>query len=163
MANRLGISTLLIGVLVLLGCENNSSSKDAIHAIRNHDIEAFSRAVDKMGNINIPLGDLQRTLAHRLASDGISTNLVFLDTVLDVFVEHGGDLNRRDIYGKTPLHYVVLSEQSKELYSLLLAHGASQDINDKTGCSPRDYLNQKTLRVEPELHNTFRNSTNGCQ
>jgi ankyrin repeat protein len=51
--------------------------------------------------------------------------------------ENGADVNYQDAKGKTALHHGVEKEFEPSLLKWLLAHGASPDIPDRDGVSPK--------------------------
>jgi ankyrin repeat protein len=52
-------------------------------------------------------------------------------------VRRGANVNFQDSKGKTALHYAIEKSFDPELIRFLVANGASPDINDRTGVSPR--------------------------
>ncbi|KAK9304700.1 hypothetical protein QLX08_004104 [Tetragonisca angustula] len=59
-----------------------------------------------------------------------------LEQVVQTLIEHGADVNARDVEGKTPVH-VAIQNQHSQIISLLLCH-PSIDLNkrDKKGLTP---------------------------
>jgi len=54
-------------------------------------------------------------------------------------LESGGNVNHRDIYRRTALHYAVILGDPK-IVQLLLEKGANPELRDESGLSPIDYL-----------------------
>ena len=55
----------------------------------------------------------------------------------------GADVNYQDQKGKTALHYGVEKQFDPELLKWLVKHGASADIKDRNGVSPREKASRK--------------------
>jgi ankyrin repeat protein len=75
-----------------------------------------------------------KTLLHYVVAN-CSKDLVY--KVLD----HGGDINIRDVYGNTPLHYAVNAGLTENV-EVLLEAGADQHIINNNGENPRDIANR---------------------
>ena len=57
--------------------------------------------------------------------------------------ENGADVNYQDQKGKTALHHGVEKEFTPALLKWLVDHGASPDIKDRDGVSPRAKASRK--------------------
>ena len=58
--------------------------------------------------------------------------------VIRLLLQKGADVNKRDRFGDTPVHYAAW-ENSTEAIATLIEHGASINITNKRGDKPIDY------------------------
>ena len=56
---------------------------------------------------------------------------------IELLLTHGADVNERNSYGLTPLHFAAAAGD-KEIIELLLAHGADVNAATKDGKTPAD-------------------------
>lgn len=102
-------------------------------------------------NVNIVISDDQ-TLLHLAVIAGHSD-------AVELFLKHRADVNKRDRYGKTPLHYV---KQSSIAYTLL-NHGADLSASDVLGNIPEDYAKNEHFESAVIKHpKTFILSSDFC-
>lgn len=124
---------------MLDGCQDDAALVAAQQAFYNKKLDDFERHLDEIDNINLPMGPLNRTLAHDLVLSKLTSDKEYFDQAISIFVKMGGDLNRKDFYGLTPLHYAVREQCSQSIYRILVNHGAKENIQDKKGLIPKDY------------------------
>ena len=60
-------------------------------------------------------------------------------------IEAGADVNAKDVYGRSPLHYAV-QENNVAITKLLLSVGAKVDAKDDDGSSPLDIAYSKKMK-----------------
>ena len=96
------------------------------HAVRNGARNAARLLVD------VPLwtGQHGETLLHRASATGDRDRAVLL-------IDHGADVNAKDAYGSTPLHYALSKDAgTPELAKLLIEAGADVDARGEGGERP---------------------------
>ena len=57
-------------------------------------------------------------------------------SAVERLIAHGADVNRRDIWGNTPLHYAAAYTDNNHLVQILANHGAQLSINNRAGLTP---------------------------
>lgn len=77
-------------------------------------------------------------------SRGFVYSWIVYEEMLQVFSEHGGDINALDEHGSGVLHTAV-KLNLKDVVPLLLKHGASVDCCDAHGLRPKDYADNASL------------------
>ena len=92
-------------------------------AARNGDIECLKELLQHSADVNIKTA-LGSTALHLAV-------LKFRKHVVEVLLASGADPNATLTYGRTPLHLAAASGQ--EDVSLLIRHGADQDLRDNFG------------------------------
>ena len=105
------------------------------HAVRNGARNAARLLVD------VPLwtGQHGETLLHRASANGNRDRAVLL-------IDHGADVNAKDVYGSTPLHYALSKDAgTPELAKLLIDAGADVDARGEGGERP---LHKAVRRLE---------------
>ena len=68
-----------------------------------------------------------------------------------MLIVHGANVNRRDIYGMTPIIQAVMTAHSKAV-DVLMEHGADLDITDADGISARDTYIRSGPKVAAVIH-----------
>jgi hypothetical protein len=146
------------------GCERNRTTfvRNAVYSFRAKDIKGFEKSLSHVEDVNMKEKNYEYTLLHIIVNEESAMDEEYFEKVIIIFKKFGGDLNAKDLYGRTPLHYCVIKNLSPNIYKTLTAHGADPSLYDKLGRSPLDYLKEqkpfqeakKGLRVVPE------NSTN---
>src|SRR5690606_18477299 len=68
----------------------------------------------------------------------------------------GADVNAKNIYGFTPLHYAA-NETHFECVPMLLAHGANLNIKNNDEFTPKQYLKNPTMEIDLFLNYTPEN------
>ena len=73
-------------------------------------------------------------------SDGFAELIRAPDpNVITAFIEAGADVNARDEYGKTPLHWAAESNTNADIINLLIEAGADGSLESDDGRTPFDY------------------------
>lgn len=140
---------ICVAIGILPGCKDNALTA-AGRALNSRDLKAFERSLDKAKDVNAQSGRLKRTLAHQFVLTEVAEDYQYFDQVVTIFVKKGGDLNSRDIYGRTALHYAVLRQSGLEIVTSLISHGADPTIKDKTGSIPADSRGQSQEKDSAE-------------
>lgn len=68
---------------------------------------------------------------------------------VELLILKGADVNAKDYYGKTALHFAVT--KSKELVEYLISKGADVNAEDDDDRTPRDYVTQRRKKVNREM------------
>lgn len=99
-------------------------------AVLEDNRQALLDEIDQ-GNINIQ-DESGYTALHYCAQNGKLA-------LAKLLIDKGADVNRKDIYGNTPLFKAVFfSGGHKEMISLLLQAGADANEHNDAGVSPRE-------------------------
>lgn len=130
---------LCVVVGMFFGCQRNGSVMAALRALNERDLHDFEARLAEAGNVNAPIGELKRTIAHYLVLKDMGDGEGMLDRAVSIFVVKGGNLNAQDIYGRTALHYAVRMNRSQDVRLCLVRNGADPTIRDKTGLTPHQY------------------------
>lgn len=77
-------------------------------------------------------------------SKGFVYSWIVYEEMLQIFSEHGGDINALDEHGNGVLHTAVKCNL-KKVVPLLLQHGALVDCVDTHGLRPKDYADNASL------------------
>jgi len=125
----------IVALLLQHGADPNSgnrSGRTPLHDVKTVDIARMllahgadvNRATD--GYLVTPLHEaLQTTAAHRQG----------LDAIIQVLIDHGANVNAKDVHGETPL-LLNVRHGSAKMTQLLLNNGADPNIADNVGWSP---------------------------
>ena len=90
--------------------------------------EQFCRKLDAIEDDEFFLGSSSQMLIHKALQYGKLQ-------VVQKLIEKGCNLNFKDTFGSTPLHYAALNN-NKEMVGLLLSHKANTSITDADGNTP---------------------------
>ncbi|CAG11131.1 unnamed protein product [Tetraodon nigroviridis] len=109
----------------------------AFHHGRHRDDALIDAATLAQGSTSTPLTTLEGPVCTQLQPEGGSWfpwNLECLNLLLKV----GADLNRKDHFGRTPLHYASANCNYQCVFALG-GSGASVNVLDQRGCGPLHY------------------------
>lgn len=142
------IQYYFIAAILLLSCfgcdsERRTFLDSTIHSFRMHDLKGFNTALTQVSDVNMTFETYKWTLLHLIINEKSASDAEYFEKAIIIFKKHGGNLNSKDLYGKTPLHYCVIKKLSPNIYKSLVTHGADPSICDKIGLSPLDYLNEQ--------------------
>jgi hypothetical protein len=82
--------------------------------------------------MNVKLGRRGRTQLHHCAENGLTTSVKRLLSIRNI------NVNLKDVYGSTPLHWAALNGHI-EITRLLLQNGADVDAKSNGGSTPLNY------------------------
>jgi ankyrin repeat protein len=97
--------------------------------------EILALLVDKGANLSLPDRNGQTPL-HYFAALGGQSPLFFIRDSGNIFLRTKADFQARDSDGNTPLH-VAIKSGTWDVYDWLREHGASLDVTNNAGLTPR--------------------------
>ncbi|MCP3922080.1 MAG: hypothetical protein GY714_05775 [Desulfobacterales bacterium] len=101
-------------------------------------LESIKKMVDLNADVNIVKGDKKFTGLHFL-SDYHQPNYFYeVNAAAKVIIEKGADVNKRDWFNRTPLHYAA-GKGNLDLAEMLLSNGAKLKVLDNKGYPPIAY------------------------
>ncbi|CAG9332104.1 unnamed protein product [Blepharisma stoltei] len=71
--------------------------------------------------------------------------------IVNSLIEFGFNIDAQDDHGETPLHLAAIRRDC-ELYKMLLDAGALENIRNKNGKTPHDYLEEKGMGIITQSH-----------
>ncbi|EAX88437.1 ankyrin repeat protein, putative [Trichomonas vaginalis G3] len=130
------------------------------YAIISHNIDFVTFLMNEH-NIKIDLelcskyNNLQSFLVYLDQTNDINTCFVHspnfhLSSLLEYFISNGADINAKDKYGCTPLHYTA-SNNWKETAEILISNGADINAEGKYGCTPLHYTASNNSKETAEI------------
>ncbi len=135
-----------VSLLIKSGAMVDSVDKDGetpLHkASRKGSIETVRLLIDKGANATATTADYHHSPLFSVAY-AYSGNV----EIAAMLLEKGADINLRDRYGSTPLHY-ALYQKKKELAKFLIEQGADINAVTSTNATPLHYATEKYL---PEI------------
>ena len=111
-----------------------SSFNAAVKALRARDLTQFDAVVVKGWKPNYKNGYTGRAIGHYLIIERCYEDIDFFKKAVGVYIQNGGDINKQDVYGKTPLHYAYLKKVPDEIIRFMIQSGADPTAKDKAGC-----------------------------
>jgi uncharacterized protein len=119
--------------------------QEIVRAILYGDMDKFSSLLGEVSDINAVTEGDRWNLLHRAL---VSVSASPLPEMIKALIERGIDVNARDRYDNTPLHYAARSKKP-ELMQLLLDAGAEIDPLNRDGLTPlRLMLTTKPANLE---------------
>ena len=82
--------------------------------------------------MNVKLGETGRTQLHHCARKGLTTSVIRLLSIRNI------NVNVKDVYGGTPLHYAAINGHF-EITRLLIQNGADVNVKKNDGNTPLHY------------------------
>ena len=106
--------------------------EEVMRAIFNGDTEKFDEIVRKGVDVKVVTDNEKWNLLHRAL---ISVSIPPIPKMIKHLIDLGIDVNAKDCYGNTPLHYAARLKNI-ELIGMLLSAGAEIDPVNKDGLTP---------------------------
>jgi len=145
--------------VVLVGCGPSEADRALFKAVagvelgdtsvqlggREHEernIEAVKQHLAAGADVDVKGGWLGGTPLHYAVGEG-------RNEIAKLLIAKGADVNAKDIYGTTPLHYA----NTKEIAQPLIAEGADVNAKDDDGKTP---LNSAIRHKHPEIVDLLR-------
>ncbi|EAY13858.1 ankyrin repeat protein, putative [Trichomonas vaginalis G3] len=130
------------------------------YAIISHNIDFVTFLMNEH-NIKIDLelcskyNNLQSFLVCLDQTNDINTCFVcspnfHLSSLLEYFISNGADINAKNKYELTPLHYAA-RDNRKETAEILISNGADINAKDKDGCTPLHYAARDNRKETAEI------------
>lgn len=107
-------------------------NEDIMRAIFKGDIEKFDTLLEQGIDASVVTENEHWNLLHRSL---VSVSLTPKPEIISKLINSGVDVNTRDCYGNTPLHYAARLK-NLELMEILLNAGAEIDPVNKDGLTP---------------------------
>ena len=107
-------------------------TREIMHSIVDGDIEKFDRLVPHAIDEKFVTDNEKWNLLHLAL---VSVSMIPIPKMIKHLIEFGVDVNARDHYGNTPLHYAARLKNSEIMEMLLNAHAEVDPIN-KDGLTP---------------------------
>ena len=133
-------------ITIVFGVYAGSIFSDQIHeAAAKGDIEAMQSSLDKGGNVNAKKGAAS-------VSPLILSILNSHIKMAEVLITNGADLEGKDKFGNTPLHYASKNGNQK-IVKFLIAKNADVNAKDKAGETPLDMAANRKIAEIISRHN----------
>jgi hypothetical protein len=108
------------------------------------DLERVKALLSAGADVNLRIGQDKATFLHRTTSVEITKELLL----------RGAEVDARNMYSETPLHFAIKQGKGLELVRELLKHGAYVNATDRKGNTPLNHAvkkRTKSLKVIEEL------------
>ncbi|EAX93578.1 ankyrin repeat protein, putative [Trichomonas vaginalis G3] len=104
--------------------------------MNEHNIEIDLELCSKYNNLQSFLIYLDQT--HDINTCFVYSSNFYLSSLSEYFISNGADINSKDRYRSTPLHYTVRNNK-KEMAEILNSKGADINAKDIDGWTPLHY------------------------